>query len=706
MIIELIFAAALSLPSEMQDAADLPERYRVWLEEEAVYIISDRERRIFRRLTSNSQRDRFIEEFWEQRDPTPGTEANEFRDEHYERIEYANNWLGRETRRPGWSTDRGRIYILLGPPREIRRYHSSQSLVPLEMWFYEADPRLGVPPFFYQIFFKKFGVGDFVQYDPTIHGPQALIFLSAGHGGAFEGAAQEIYWVDPELAQASINLVPTEMADIETQVRPTLSSITLISQIDNIPNYRRDASYAERILRGEPRVETHYAFSPDQLAADFHVIKLGTGDSLLNYAFYFPAPSLDYGQFDNTLYTALEVLLSATTPEGEVIASRQRIIEQEIEPDQVNAFRRGGIAFEGHLPLLPGRYNLALTVRNRITRVFYSAQEEIEIPGFVSRELGVLKPILFDRSESGTFIRPNSIPPYAYLALKFHPLLRDDVVRGQEIGVFMQVTAPPGEAGGPDPVEINYRLLLTGEGEEAGVVSEGSRSLDPGQFDATGTATVIWKFGTAELALGSYRLEIDAARGEESARAAARTFEVTSEGGIEEPLTSYGPPIDFTGPEPVIDRGNQLLNLGEAEVAVTLLERARTQWPADNELAALCADALVATGSLEEAIGILLEVALRDPTQPRWKRELSLLYLRTGNYNRAIGFLEQVRLQEGDSIEVLNPLGEAYYFAENIERANEVWERSLAIEPDQPLISRRLRELRGESDTRDNPDGG
>jgi GWxTD domain-containing protein len=76
---------------------DLPLQYRRWLEEEVVYIISPKERDVFLQLEADRERETFMKAFWKQRDETPDTEKNEFREEHYRRITYANQWFGRDT---------------------------------------------------------------------------------------------------------------------------------------------------------------------------------------------------------------------------------------------------------------------------------------------------------------------------------------------------------------------------------------------------------------------------------------------------------------------------------------------------------------------------------------------------------------------------------------------------------------------------------
>lgn len=112
---------------------ELATPYKKWLNEDVAYIISDEERAAFKKLNNDEERETFIENFWLRRDPTPDTEENEFKEEHYRRIAYANEHFASGI--PGWKTDRGRIYITFGPPDEIED-HSSGG-------FYERPPEEG-----------------------------------------------------------------------------------------------------------------------------------------------------------------------------------------------------------------------------------------------------------------------------------------------------------------------------------------------------------------------------------------------------------------------------------------------------------------------------------------------------------------------------------------------------------------------------------
>jgi GWxTD domain-containing protein len=111
----------LKRPRKKDDKAANIERlggvYKKWLDEDVRWIITDEELSAFKKLTTNAERDTFIEGFWQRRDPTPDTAENEYKEEHYRRIAYANEHYAAGM--PGWRTDRGRIYIMFGPPTSI-----------------------------------------------------------------------------------------------------------------------------------------------------------------------------------------------------------------------------------------------------------------------------------------------------------------------------------------------------------------------------------------------------------------------------------------------------------------------------------------------------------------------------------------------------------------------------------------------------------
>jgi len=104
---------------------ELSKTYKKWLDEDVRWLITDEEQKAFKLLSNDEERDQFIEAFWQRRDPTPDTIENEFKEEHYRRMAYANEHFAAGI--PGWKSDRGRIYIMYGPADEIESHPSGGS---------------------------------------------------------------------------------------------------------------------------------------------------------------------------------------------------------------------------------------------------------------------------------------------------------------------------------------------------------------------------------------------------------------------------------------------------------------------------------------------------------------------------------------------------------------------------------------------------
>jgi len=155
----------------------LPSKFKKWIKEEVVHVITPKERKVFYQLETDREREQFIEEFWRHRDPTPGTPKNEFKEEHYRRVEYANKKLGRGMATRGWATDQGRIYIILGEPMQIVKVHTVD-INPVEIWYYQGNPKFGQSSIFRLLFFKREGVGAYELYNPISDGPRVLVPVS------------------------------------------------------------------------------------------------------------------------------------------------------------------------------------------------------------------------------------------------------------------------------------------------------------------------------------------------------------------------------------------------------------------------------------------------------------------------------------------------------------------------------------------------
>ena len=150
----LLGALALAQEPRRPRVEDSDRRFKKWVDEDAGYIITPEETAVFKSLRTTEEKEQFIEQFWARRDSDPATAVNEFKEEHYRRITYANDNF--KSAVDGWFTDRGRIYIVFGPPTSIERNPTGGTYIrplsegggitdtyPFEVWHYNHIPALG-----------------------------------------------------------------------------------------------------------------------------------------------------------------------------------------------------------------------------------------------------------------------------------------------------------------------------------------------------------------------------------------------------------------------------------------------------------------------------------------------------------------------------------------------------------------------------------
>ena len=121
----LFFFLASTAVRASDPTKNLPAHYRHWLNEEVPYIINTEERKQFLALANDAERDSFIKAFWDVRNPDPSSGTNEYKEEHYRRLAYANQNYGFVQAQDGWRTDEGRIYITLGAVDNAAQFSSA-----------------------------------------------------------------------------------------------------------------------------------------------------------------------------------------------------------------------------------------------------------------------------------------------------------------------------------------------------------------------------------------------------------------------------------------------------------------------------------------------------------------------------------------------------------------------------------------------------
>lgn len=401
------FLALLLMISSIGEPAikiqDLSPKYKQWLSEEVVYIITEKEKEAFLQLESDRERDIFIEAFWRQRDPVPETAANEFQEEHERRIRYANEYLGKGSSKAGWKTDRGRIHIILGKPASVSTYGAeSSNLVPIETWFYQGDFGSGLPSTFYVVFFQEEGLGDYILYSPLRHGPKKLL---ESYDGDPNKAINMLLRIDRELAGVSRSLIPGQSTIYDT--KPAMDSEMLLNKISVLPQRKVNDLYAEKLLKYKSFVEVDHSVNYVSSEALLKVIQDRGGRYFVHYAV--EPNRLSVGSAEGKYFIHLEVFGKVSDLSGKTVYQYQRDVSLNLDPDQVQEMKAKRFSFQDAFPLIAGKFRFDLLIKNPVSKEFTSFENEVIIPGTVtSPELGPL--ILSSKREkkgaSGPSFRP------------------------------------------------------------------------------------------------------------------------------------------------------------------------------------------------------------------------------------------------------------------------------------------------------------
>ncbi len=355
---------------------DLPLKYKEFLKL-TQYIIQEREKDAFLQLTSDRDRDIFIEAFWKQRDPTPGTPENEFREEHLKRFEYVNKFYKRGTPREGWMTDQGRFYIILGPPNSIERFYGTLGIHPCEVWSYYGDPEKGLPSQFNLVFYQKGGAGEFKLYDPLVDGPAALIVDSLGYGMEdYEGLYDRLMELAPTLANAAISLIPGE---IPYNYMPSPRNSILLAEIIESPKKDINPAYATHFLTYKGIVsteqmtnfvdsETSTALIPDPL----------TGMNFLHFSIAPKTLSVNYYDPKDQYYCSLSLAVSLRA-KGDVIFQYSKDFPLYFDSNELDKIKANGISIEDSFPVIEGDYELIILLQNSIGKEFSIFENDISV---------------------------------------------------------------------------------------------------------------------------------------------------------------------------------------------------------------------------------------------------------------------------------------------------------------------------------------
>jgi GWxTD domain-containing protein len=483
----------------------LPAKYAVWLNEEVPYIITNAERSAFLALTTEADRDTFIQNFWALRNPDPNSPTNEFRDEYYRRLAYANDHFGSPGRHDGWRSDRGMVYITLGPPQQLTPYRSSQYLTPLEIWFYQSpSPNHALPPYFYVVFYQRSLNEDYKLYSPFLDKPERLVQSTNAVNN--ESIALKIIKEDlgAEVAHIALTLLPNEPADPES---PSLESESLLNRIRNYRNLPENVELLDEQRATHETVSHRIVLG--QSFSDLSVMATRDGDALASISYLFqlfnPQDFFVAQGDDGRFYYNVEVEAALKNREGQVIYHDTQKMMNYLTTADVAERRQRRFALEGRLPASPGSYALELTVINHVTHQAFTQSRNVVVPPFDS-QLNLSTPMLL------TLDKPSADPgdslPFTLAGVQFAPLGSENasLPHGSPVRVMYQIWDKASSASSPAQGTLNvvYTLGQLGRAEK----QQTTQSVDKAGFDHYGNLLIGKDLNSSDLSPGPYRLVI------------------------------------------------------------------------------------------------------------------------------------------------------------------------------------------------------
>jgi GWxTD domain-containing protein len=428
-----LWVAILTLAS-LAPAAKLPEKYAKWLNEDAVYLITRDEKQDFQKLTSDDARDKFIEEFWEVRNPARGSKDNAFKEEHYRRIVEANQTFGRDSNTPGWMTDMGRTWIELGKPESRHPFIGYGQIYPLELWFYSnktGDPDL--PPHFYVLFFIPEDIGEYRFYRPSLDTPMKLV-----RGSQFNSIRDVYQFLKPvggDLAHAALSLYPNDSIDTR-EYKIDLSSDMLVSRLQNFANEPFNVRRIRELRALRASVTSWFLVAEHQpLDIDAIVLTDPAGQRWLDYAILVPDAQMGTVTGDRL---ALNLSYRLTTGTGDLIAEDE---DHSAYPafagsGEQRAFRPFQIA--GRLPVLDGNYKLEVNIANRATGKSYRGERRVTVPAAGHPIL--TGPLFVSKVERAA--SPDAFTPFQYFGAQFHPAPGHRVAQHAPLHLLFEIDLP------------------------------------------------------------------------------------------------------------------------------------------------------------------------------------------------------------------------------------------------------------------------
>lgn len=681
----MFFMGSLLFPGQKLKEKDLPERYQDWLKHVS-YIILPEEKEVFMNLGHDRERDLFVETFWKQRDPTPGTPQNEYQEEHLRRFRHANQRYGRNTPRQGWMTDQGRIYIILGEPTSKEIFETS-GIFPAEVWTYFGDKTKGLPTQFNLLFFQRSGAGEYRLYSPTSDGPGALIIDKSGLDTTnHQRLYNKIYNLAPTLAGPSISLIAGQRS---FNYAPSPRENIILADIFDSPRKDVNPTYATHFLNYRGVVSTEYLTNFVESQTDVALIQ----DPILsiNFLHFSISPSsvsIDYFEPNDQYYCNYQLNVSVRK-EDTLIFQYSKDFPFYFNPDRMELIKTKGISIQDSFPLIEGDFQMNILIQNSVGKEFSVFEGNIEVPEHTGAPKLVGLVVGYGLQDYPAHLHV----PFKVVDKQLLIDSKSTISLSEDIAFFFSITNVSKELWETGKIEVNI------SGLRENPPSQKALTLDLKDYPSHEIIGINYSLAAKEFSPDYYDLKLQMVDGEGSILDEDTTnFIISPTEGVPHPVTmAKSFPLSnyylF-----VYSLANQYDRAGEAENAESFYEKAFTlnlnYAPGMIEYAHF----LLKIGKYQKSLNLIENVKEDENLSFEYLLVKGKAFMGMGNYSRAIeNFLEGNKLYDSD-IRLLNSLGYSFYKTGDKQRALEALRSSMRLNPEQEEIEALIKAIEKDSD--------
>jgi GWxTD domain-containing protein len=413
---------------------ELAGPWKKWMSEDVTYIITDEERQAFKRLKTDEERQQFVEQFWLRRDPTPDTEENEYKEEHYRRIAYANDHYASGI--PGWKTDRGMIYIKYGAPDEIDSHPSGgsyerpqeegggeTSTYPFEDWRYRYIEGVGTNTIIEFVDASMSGeykiALDPEEKDALLYVPGAGLTMSEQMG----------------MSDKTQRFDRTDGTHLGTGTQPLPESMNEFTRLEQYANLMKAPVIKFRDLDAVISSNIRYNTLPMAVRTDF--IRVTDATVYTNIMIQFKNGDLNYATKDKISKATVNIYGRITTLTRRSVNWFEETVNAETPQEMLQATMNGSQIYSKRIPLAPGTYRLNIVAKDTVGNTMNTYETALIVPHYDEDQLGASSVILADQLErvpttsigTGQFVIRSS---------KVRPRINDVFKQTETMGIYTE----------------------------------------------------------------------------------------------------------------------------------------------------------------------------------------------------------------------------------------------------------------------------